>query len=482
MARLSGIDGDVTEIEVDALLLGVIEEGEVTSHAQLPEAIRAAITEAARPLEPCAKVEAIATFPSPLVKAGRVVLVGLGEGRDEDLRDAAGAASRECGKRPERVAVALPALTDSAIQAVTEGVLLGSYSFDRYLTSKEDEPPPDTEWFIAGASRESLDRAQIIADSVNTARDLVNTAPGELYPESFVEAAELAASGAGVGFLVWDAQNLEDEGFGGLVAVGKGSLRPSSLVRLEWNPPEAKETIALVGKGITFDTGGISIKSNDGMATMKSDMAGAAAVLGTVCAAARLKLPIAVTGWLCLAENMPSGSAQRPSDVIRIHGGTSVEVMNTDAEGRLVLADGLDRAREEKPDAMIDIATLTGAQGVALGSRTSAVMGTPKVRDAVIAAADEVGEAMWPMPLPDHLRAGLESKVADLKNVASDPKGGILTAGLFLREFVGDTPWAHMDIARPAFNEGSPYGFTPSGGTGAAVRTVLRYLEKRCGL
>ena len=480
MARLTGVDSDITEIDVHALILGVIEGGEVTSHASLPEALRTAITEAAHPLEPCAKVGAITTLPSPLVKAGRVVLVGLGEGRDEDLREAAGAASRECGKRPERVAVALPALTDSSIQAVAEGVLLGSYSFDRYRTHLDDEAAPDVEWIIAGASREALDRAQIIADSVNAARDLVNTAPGELYPESFMEAATLAASEAGVGIRVWDAAALEEEGFGGLVAVGKGSIHPPCLVRLEWKPSGIKETIALVGKGITFDTGGISIKSNDGMATMKSDMAGAAAVLSIVCAVAHLGLPIAVVGWLCLAENMPSGSAQRPSDVIRIHGGTSVEVMNTDAEGRLVLADGLDRAREEKPDALIDIATLTGAQGLALGGRTSAVMGTPRIRDAVIAAADEVGEAMWAMPLPEHLREGLESKVADLKNVASDPKGGMLTGGLFLREFVDDTPWAHMDIARPAFNDGSPYGSIPSGGTGVAVRTLIHYLEGCC--
>jgi leucyl aminopeptidase len=200
-------------------------------------------------------------------------------------------------------------------------------------------------------------------------------------------------------------------------------------------------------------------------------------VLHTVLAAAALKLPVAVTGYLCLAENMPSGTAQRPSDVITQRGGTTVEVLNTDAEGRLVLADGLAAACEEKPDAVIDIATLTGAQVVALGTRVSAVMGTDDLRASVVRAADESGEQFWPMPLPDELRAGLTSQVADLTNVAGDRNGGMLTAGVFLREFVGSTPWAHLDIAGPAFNEHAAWGYTTKGGTGVGVRTMLRLLE-----
>lgn len=479
MARLSVLDGDFTTTEADALIVGVIEGGEVTAHPGLPEAARTALTETARPLEVGAKIGQASILVSTLVTARRVVLAGLGEGHDADLREAAGAASRECGRSPGRVIVALPVVTDAAAQAVAEGVLLGSYSFDRYRTPKEDKGSLDTEWLIAGASDTALDRARIVADAVTAARDLVNTPPLDLFPESFATEAAEAATEAGIGVEVWDVDRLEVEGFGGLLAVGMGSLRRPRLVRLEWTPPGAKETVALVGKGITFDTGGVSLKTNEGMATMKSDMAGAAAVLSIVRATARLELPIAVTGWLCLAENMPSGSAQRPSDVIRIHGGTTVEVMNTDAEGRLVLADGLDRAREEQPDLLIDIATLTGAQGLALGARTSGVMGTPRIRDAITEAADEAGEATWAMPLPEHLREGLESKVADLRNVTPDRMGGMLSAGLFLREFVGDTPWAHMDIARPAFNEGSPYGSTTSGGTGVAVRTMLRFLERK---
>src|SRR5690606_34783077 len=211
--------------------------------------------------------------------------------------------------------------------------------------------------------------------------------------------------------------------------------------------------------------------------TMKSDMAGAAAVMHVVLAAARANLPIAVTGWLCLAENMPSGTAQRPSDVIRTYNGTTVEVLNTDAEGRLVLADGLARALEENPAVIIDVATLTGAQGMALGTQTSGVMGTEDARAEVIEAADAAGEPMWPMPLPAHLREPLTSKIADLQNMGDPNGGGMLTAGVFLKEFVGDSPWAHLDIARPAFNEGGPYGYIAPGGTGVSVRTLFELLE-----
>ena len=312
-------------------------------------------------------------------------------------------------------------------------------------------------------------------------RDLVNTPPVDLYPASFAEAAQGFAEQLGCEIRVWEPQQLVDEGFGGILAVGMGSSRLPRLVRIAWAPEGAKETVALVGKGITFDTGGISLKPPKAMETMKSDMAGAAAVMHVVLAAARAKLPIGVTAWLCLAENMPSGTAQRPSDVIKTYSGTTVEVLNTDAEGRLVLADGLARAVEEKPSAVIDVATLTGAQGLALGTRTSAVMGTEDLRAEVIAAAEAAAEPMWPMPLPEHLREALDSKVADLQNMGDPNGGGMLTAGIFLREFVGDTPWAHLDIARPAFNEGGAYGEVVPGGTGVSVRTLFELLERRAG-
>ena len=316
----------------------------------------------------------------------------------------------------------------------------------------------------------------MLAAAVHATRDLVNTSPLDLFPEAFADAAKAAAKGTKVKVQVLDEKALAAGGYGGILAVGQGSARPPRLVKLTYAPARAKRSVALVGKGITFDSGGLSIKPAAGMEAMKSDMAGAAAVLHTVLAAAALELPVKVTGWLCLAENMPSGTAQRPSDVITQKGGTTVEVLNTDAEGRLVLADGLVAAVEEKPDVVVDIATLTGAQLVALGPRVSAVMGTEDARGAVLTAAARAGEAFWPMPLPEELRASLDSTVADLKNIG-ERFGGMLVAGLFLREFVGDTPWAHLDIAGPAFNEGAEHGPTPKGGTGVGVATMLALLE-----
>ncbi|WP_084037891.1 leucyl aminopeptidase [Demequina sp. NBRC 110053] len=479
MTSLNATSETVSTLDADALILGF--DGDVASHPQLPDEVRTAVAQTAAALEPSAKVGATTILPGTGVTATRIVLVGLGDASEGDLRFAAGAAARSCGKKPSTVVVAIPADSDAKASAIAEGALLGAYTFTDYKSSEDDAEPHATAWHIAGASDAAIERAQIIAAAVASTRDLTNTSPLDLYPASFAEIAHEYAGQLGVEALTWEPQQLAEQGFGGILAVGMGSSRLPRLVRLSWKPEDATGSVALVGKGITFDTGGISLKPPKSMETMKSDMTGAAAVMNIVFAAARAKLPIAVTGWLCLAENMPSGTAQRPSDVIRHYGGKTVEVLNTDAEGRLVMADGLARAIEEEPDVVLDIATLTGAQGVALGTRTSAVMGDDAIRAEVVEAAGEVDEAFWPMPLPAHLREELESKIADLQNIAG-PAGGMLSAGLFLKEFVGDTPWAHLDIARPAYNEGKPYGFTPAGGTGASVRTMFRFLEKRAGL
>ncbi len=260
--------------------------------------------------------------------------------------------------------------------------------------------------------------------------------------------------------------------------MGQGSVNPPRLVKLSYRHPRATKHLALVGKGITFDSGGLSLKPAQSMEWMKSDMGGAAAVIATVQAVARLGLAVNVTGWAPMAENMPSGTAQRPSDVLTIYGGKTVEVLNTDAEGRLILADALVAASADSPDLIVDIATLTGAQLVALGSRTSAIMANDEgLRERVFAVSRSAGEAMWPMPLPDELRKSLDSEVADLANMG-DRYGGMLVAGLFLREFIGEgIPWAHLDIAGPAYNEGEAYGYTPKGGTGAGVRTLVALAE-----
>jgi leucyl aminopeptidase len=275
---------------------------------------------------------------------------------------------------------------------------------------------------------------------------------------------------------VLDDKALADGGYGGLTGVGMGSERLPRLVRLSYSRPGAARTVAFAGKGITFDSGGLSLKPPKSMETMKSDMGGAAAVLGAMQAVAALEPDVNVIGYLAMAENMPGGHAQRPSDVITIYGGKTVEVLNTDAEGRLVLADALARSAEDHPDLVVDVATLTGAQVVALGLRISGVMASDAATaDGVVDAARRAGEQAWAMPLPEELRKGLDSPVADIANVSGDRSGGMLVAGLFLREFAPDgVRWAHVDIAGPAFHEGEPYGYISKGGTGAAVRMLVQ--------
>ena len=307
-------------------------------------------------------------------------------------------------------------------------------------------------------------------------RDLINTPPADMVPADLAAAAEQAASASGLDVQILDENELAKDGYGGILAVGMGSVHPPRLVRLEYTSPQATSTVVFVGKGITFDSGGLSLKTPKGMETMKADMSGAAAVLGALQAIAALGPAVNVVGYLSVAENMPGGAAQRPSDVITIYGGKTVEVLNTDAEGRLVMADALARSGADEPALLVDVATLTGAQTVALGTRTAGVMANDDVLAARVAdSARRAGEAMWPMPLPEELRKGLDSNVADLANVSGDRGGGMLVAGLFLREFVPNgVRWVHLDIAGQAFNEGGAYGYTPKGGTGAAVRTLVQ--------
>jgi leucyl aminopeptidase len=284
---------------------------------------------------------------------------------------------------------------------------------------------------------------------------------------------------AGCAVAVTDEKGLKEGGYGGILGVGQGSEHPPRLVRIEWaGGTDGEKAIHLVGKGITFDTGGLSLKPAGAMEWMKSDMGGAASVIGTLRAIALLKLPINVVGWLASAENMPSGDAIRPSDVLTMRGGKTVEVLNTDAEGRIVMADAIVTAGEEQAAAIVDIATLTGAQLVALGSHVYGIMANDEdLRAELKDAADTCGEQGWEMPLPEELRKSLDSETADLQNIG-DRYGGMLVAGLFLQDFVPEgVPWAHLDIAGPSFNQGSAYGYTPRGGTGAAVRTLVELLE-----
>ncbi len=307
------------------------------------------------------------------------------------------------------------------------------------------------------------------------AREWVNIPPNLLYPESFADEVRTWLSGSKVSVEVLDDKALGRGGYGGILAVGGGSSRPPRLVRLSYSPRGAKSHLALVGKGITFDSGGLNLKPGDGMYTMKCDMAGAAAVFAAVQAIAALGLKVKVTAYGALAENLPSDTAYRPSDVLTMYGGKTVENGNTDAEGRLVMADALVRASEDRPDLLVDVATLTGACVVALGDRTAGLMATDdETADRVLDAAESAGEDFWQLPIAKETRGRLDSKVADLRSTAGDRPGGAMVAAAFLREFVGDgIPWAHLDIAGPAWFDGSPYGYVGGGGTGMGVRTLV---------
>ncbi len=362
----------------------------------------------------------------------------------------------------------------SSVAEAVEGALTGAYVFDEY---KEPKKAPLGTLVLPTDDEDSVVRGQVIAEAMNRTRDLVNLAPNDLVPESFAQIAKDEAGAAGLSVKVYREEELEELGLVGLLHVGRGSANPSRLVRIEWNPEGVDgETTALVGKGMTFDTGGYSLKPANAMTEMKTDMAGAATVLNTLIAAARLGVQKRAVGWLCLAENMVSSTAGHPDDVIVYRNGTSVEINNTDAEGRLVLADGLLMACAEKSEKIIDIATLTGAQMVALGERTTGVMGTDDYAATVSDIATRVGEDAWHMPLPDHLRESLDSDIADILN-SGGRFGGMLSAGLFLKEFVDAPHWAHLDIAGPSFNRSKPYGATPKGATGVMLRTMLGALE-----
>ncbi|GAA1509353.1 leucyl aminopeptidase [Agromyces terreus] len=435
------------------------------------------------PLGATGGLDDLVRIPSQAEGPAVIAVAGLGARADAaSMRLALGSALRRLAGQ-DHVAIAVPAGHADAAEAMLEGAALGAYAFTGYRSetrravARISIHPP-----TAGSMPEvRLERVRAVADAARRTKDLVNTPPSDLSPARFAEIAVDAADAVGVTSTVWDEDALESDGFGGILGVGQGSARGPRLVRLEYAPETASTHLALVGKGITFDTGGLSLKPAGSMVGMKSDMAGAATVLSTMLALAALEVPVRVTGWLCLAENMPSGTAIRPNDVLRMRGGKTVEVINTDAEGRLVLADALVAASEEQPDAIVDVATLTGAQVVALGHRIGGLMGQDALVDRVRRAADAADEAFWPMPLPDDLKSYLKSDIADLTNAKLGTTiPGMLVAGVFLREFVGSRPdseeriaWAHLDIAGPGFNSGAPWGFTGPGGTAMAVRTLI---------
>ena len=419
--------------------------------------------------------------------AGAVLLVGVGDKAEltpTALRRVLGRVAGTLG-RFGTAATTFPQAAagrdlPGAVQATVEGLVLGAYRFDRYKATKAEKAL--TRVAVLGsaradakAARDAVKRGQVVGEAVCWARDLVNTPAGDMPPAQIAREAQKMAREVGLRCKVWGKPELEKGGFGGILGVGAGSVNPPRLIELWYKGAGTQTPIALTGKGIAFDSGGLSIKDAKGMETMKCDMGGAASILATMKAIAILKPKINVIAAIPSSENMPSGSATKPGDVLTHRGGKTSEVLNTDAEGRLVLADALAYLAEKKPRVIIDTATLTGACMVALGDQITGAMGNDDAlfRD-IAAAGDAVGEKMWPLPLYADYRRQIESTVADVKNIG-ERWGGAITAALFLAEFVGDTPWVHLDIAGPAWAE-KVNDLGPKGGTGVPVRTLVRYV------
>jgi len=489
----------------DAVVVGLVQGGKGLSVAPGGEAVASAYGRTFRPLlaslgvtgKPgeVTKVPTGKQLSSPVL-----VIVGLGKlGKGESaspavVRRAAGAAARAVTNAAS-VAIALPADSVELVRAVTEGFLLGGYTFTTYKKKPDDESktgqPGEIVVFSPSARKkeftQAFDDARVVAEAVATTRAWVNTPPGDFTPPSFAATVEAAVKdvtkgrGPKVSIRVRDEKELAELGCGGILGVGMGSSAPPRLVELAYAPRDAVAHLALVGKGITFDSGGLTLKPPTGMNDMKSDMAGAAAVIQATFAIARLGLPLKVTTFAPMAENMVSGSAVRPGDVLTMYGGTTVEVLNTDAEGRLVLGDALLLATETMPDVIVDVATLTGHMVVALGDKVAGVMGSPDVVDGVLEAAKVAGEESWPMPIPEFMDERIHSsRIADLSQHDWIRWGGGLFAAAFLREFTAGLPWAHLDVAGPSYNSGGAYGHITSGGTGFGVATLVDYARSLC--
>jgi leucyl aminopeptidase len=498
-------DSDPADLTVDAIVVGV-HEGEDRTLLMAPGAESVAVAfdgtlaqtlsllgATGAPGE-VTKLATLGTLPAPVIAA-----VGLGPVPSDPaapapdvLRRAAASAVRALAGAG-RVALALPTPPDGdatdALRAIAEGALLGTYRFAGYKTKPSPgrrDPVKGVALHVPDATDRSAKgeakRATAVIGAVTRTRDWVNTPANELRPPEFAAQIAQVATDAGLEVEVLDERALKRGGYGGILAVGLGSDAAPRLVRISYTPAGRGKApaVALIGKGITFDTGGYAIKPAQGMWEMKGDMAGAAAVAATMAALPALKPRVAVTAYVPIAENMISGRAYRPGDVVTMYGGKRVEVLNTDAEGRMILGDAMARAAEDGPDYLVEASTLTGGQVVALGKRISGVMGQTDLCERIRAVGDRVGEPMWPMPLPDDVRKGMESEVADISQIHSgmDRAGHMLQGGVFLREFVPDgLAWAHIDVAGPSYHSGEPTGYWTKGGTGVPVRTLLELID-----
>ena len=494
--------GSPARTRADAVVVGVVSTPQGPQACEAAAEVAEAYGRKLRPLLASLGVtgkpgEAVTVPTAGALKTPLLVLVGLGPDETDPgaVRRAAGVAARSVPNAAS-VALALPADTPELVAAVTEGHVLGGYTFTRYKSTKrgakgEDGGGPqgavDVVVLSSVARRaeatEAFEAAQVTAQAVLQCRDWVNTPPGDLTPPAFADAVVAAhrdlTKGRGapeVGIEVFDEQQLAEMGCGGILSVGSSSAAPPRLVRLTWEPADAVAHLALVGKGVTFDSGGLTIKPSSSMVNMKGDMAGAAAAVAATFVIARLGLPVRVTTFAPMAENMVSGTSSRPGDVVTMRGGTTVELANLDAEGRMLLGDALALAVEEQPDVVVDIATLTGHMQLALGDKVAAVMGSDEEQRArVLRASAATGEPLWPMPIPEEMADRVtSSKLADLLQHDWVRWGGGLYAAAFLREFTGGLPWAHLDIAGNEMNTGGPYGHVPAGATGFGVATLVQ--------
>jgi len=481
----------LAELDVDVLIVPVATEHVADGLEELVDAFGSTVERGRTDIkgEPG---DVLVMYPDSGT-AKRIVLVGIGEMGEsslEDLRNAAAAGAASAAKvKAETVGISVPDTDldgDDAAQALVEGFMLGSYRFDRYRTGQEDAVVAQR--LVIQTSdqdkqvRRGADRGRIVAEAVASARDLVNLSPDEKTPILLSKAIEKSAKKTGYEVTVWDKDLIEEEGMGGLLAVNRGSQDPPTFSVLEWKPEHARNSrpVILVGKGVVYDTGGLSLKPTKGsMDSMKSDMAGAAAVIGAMEAIAKLELPLYVIGLIPATDNRPGERAYVPGDVVKMHNGKTVEVLNTDAEGRMILADALSYAQSFYPELVMDFATLTGAAVVALGEIVAATMtnvekGSEERLAAMVAAGEASGDRVHPMPMFDEYNDQLKSTVADLKNVGGRAAGSI-TAAKFLEHFV-DYPWIHVDIAGPAFLDAAR-GYRQVGGTGFGVRLIVQFLQ-----
>jgi leucyl aminopeptidase len=431
--------------------------------------------------------ETLVVYTTSRGRTSRLVLVGLGERKNVSTeryrRAAAAAAKRAQSLRAKTLTLLLPRNVrslDQSVFALAEGALLSLYKYDKYISRKEDNASTIESISILAegtsnlrAGNTAVEKARIVCEATSLARDLGNAPGNELYPQTLADAAQKSARGAGYSITVLDEQEIDALGMGGVLGVSRGSAHSPRFIILEYGPAN-KRPVVLVGKGVTFDSGGISIKPSAGMAEMKMDMSGAAAVIGTFEAVARLKLSVHIVGLIPAVENLPSGNAIRPGDILRHHNGKTSEVDNTDAEGRLILADALAYAAKFKPQAVIDLATLTGAVVVALGHHATGMMGNdPELMKKLKRAGDSTYERVWELPLFEEYEKQIKSDIADVKNTGGR-WGGAITAGLFLKKFIGNYKWIHLDIAGTAIlEENSDYAFKGASGVGVRLLTEL---------